>query len=217
MNTKDPKTIFLKDYKPSDYRAKSIELSFDLHETATRVTSRMEIERGEGVAPGSPLILTGEKTTLLSVAVNGETLNEEACVVDDHTLTLKSPPQDEAFTLRIENEINPKENTALLGLYISNDFFVTQCEPEGFRRITYSFDRPDVMATFRTRIEADKEKYPILLSNGNCIASGDLDKGRHFAVWEDPHPKRPISLPWSPETLPSMRAGFAPALVATLL
>lgn len=189
MGAGEPKTIFLKDYKPSDYRAKTIALAFDLHETTTRVRSRMEIERGEGVSAGSPLVLVGEKVKLISVTVNGEVMDNESFLVDDQSLTLKSPPSDATFTLEIENEINPKENTALLGLYISNDFFVTQCEPEGFRRITYSFDRPDVMATFRTRIEADKARYPVLLSNGNCTASGDLEGGRHFAEWHDPHPK----------------------------
>ncbi len=189
MSTKEPKTIFLKDYKPSNYRASFIDLSFDLNEIATRVRARMGIERGDGVAACSPLVLAGEKIKLLSVSVNGAEVKEGDYSVDDQSLTLKSPPPEVTFTLEIENEINPKENTALLGLYISNDFFVTQCEPEGFRRITYSFDRPDVMATFRTRIEADKAKYPVLLSNGNCTAMGDLDAGRHFAAWEDPHPK----------------------------
>ena len=189
MSTKEPETIFLKDYTPSNYRASTIDLSFDLNETATRVHSRMDIKRGDGIPVGSSLVLAGEKIKLLSVSVNGTEVKEDGYSVDDQSLTLKSPPPEATFILEIENEINPKENSALLGLYISNDFFVTQCEPEGFRRITYSFDRPDVMATFRTRIEADKAKYPVLLSNGNCTAAGDLDGGRHFAVWDDPHPK----------------------------
>lgn len=183
------KPVFLKDYRPCDYQIRTFDLKFDLGETATRVTSRMEICRDDGGAEVVPLRLSGEKLKLISIAVDGQPLAAQDFELDEHALVVLSPPDKSGFILEIENEIDPEANTALLGLYISNAFFVTQCEPEGFRRITWSLDRPDVMSTFRTRIEADKVKYPVLLSNGNCIETGDLGSSRHFATWEDPHPK----------------------------
>lgn len=185
----EPTAVFLHDYQPSDYEVISIDLCFDLQAEVTRVSSRMKIARSGDTSRTPPLRLSGEKLTLVSIEIDGEPVLPERYELDEHTLQIQTPVDRQTFTLCIVNEINPAQNKALLGLYMSNAFFVTQCEPEGFRRITWSLDRPDVMATFRTRIEADKEKYPVLLSNGNCIDRGDIGADRHFAQWEDPHPK----------------------------
>jgi len=185
--TQEPITIRLQDYKPTDYNIDSLQLDFDLLEEATRVRSALSIQRRAGVDAGTPLVLHGEKLKLISVAIDGETLNPSDYRVDEECLTITMAP--EFFILEIETEINPKANTELSGLYISGGNFCTQCEAEGFRRITYMYDRPDVMAKYTTTITADKAKFPVLLSNGNCVDSGELEGGKHFAKWEDPHPK----------------------------
>src|SRR5207248_11182337 len=133
------------------------------------------------------LVLDGNDLTLISVALDGKPLDSTAYTVDTDTLTVHAPPA--SFTLQIVTEIAPAENTALEGLYMSNGIHCTQCEPEGFRCITYFLDRPDNLARFETRIEADKATAPVLLSNGNLVESGDLPGGRHFARWRDPFPK----------------------------
>lgn len=189
MDSRQPEVVFLKDYRSSDYQVVSFDLCFNLQEMKTRVTSHMKIVRAVHAAPQVPLCLSGEKLKLVSIAIDDAPLLPEHYELGEAEMKILVVPDKAVFTLCIENEIDPAENKALLGLYMSNDFFVTQCEPEGFRRITWSLDRPDVMATFRTRIEADKDKYPVLLSNGNCIGSGDIGAHRHFAQWEDPHPK----------------------------
>ncbi|WP_455206151.1 aminopeptidase N [Kaarinaea lacus] len=182
-----PITIRLEDYKPTDYEVESIQLDFDLHEETTRVRSALSLQRRQGVDAKAPLVLHGEKLTLISVAIDGETLVTDSYSVDEETLTIASVP--EFFILEVETEINPAGNTELSGLYTSGGNFCTQCEAEGFRRITYMYDRPDVMAKYTTYIVANKFKYPELLSNGNLIDSGELDNDKHFAKWEDPHPK----------------------------
>ncbi|MBP9841065.1 MAG: aminopeptidase N [Simkaniaceae bacterium] len=175
----DHQTIYLKDYRAPTFFIETVDLTFDLYEEATKVSSKMKVKRSQGK---NDLILNGEGLKLLSLLIDGK---EWEFDLDDKTLTVKNPP--ETFTLEIENEINPKENTALDGLYMSDGMFCTQNEPQGFRHITYFLDRPDVMAKYTTTIIAD-QKYPILLSNGNLIKEGK--KGdRHFAVWNDPFPK----------------------------
>jgi aminopeptidase N len=185
----EPETICLEDYAPADFVVLSIDLDFNLDEDVTRVSSRMIMVRREGATDAAPLHLHGENLKLVSVCVDGRPVSARDYELDDQSLQIMIPTGYESFVLEIENEIAPAVNKALLGLYMSNDFFVTQCEPEGFRRITWSLDRPDVMTTFRTRIEADRRKYPVLLSNGNCIGSGTVGEDRHFSQWEDPHPK----------------------------
>ena len=185
--TQEPITIRLQDYQPTDYSIDSIQLDFDLQEEATRVRSALSVQRRDGVTPNKPLVLNGEKLKLISVAIDGEALNPKDYRVEDESLTINTVP--EFFILEIETEVNPGANTELSGLYISGGNFCTQCEAEGFRRITYMYDRPDVMAKYTTTIVADKAKFPVLLSNGNCVDSGELEGGRHFAKWEDPHPK----------------------------
>ncbi len=187
-----PKTIRLADYHPPDYWIDTIHLHVSLDPERTIVKTRLDVRRslsaprGKDGAP-APLTLDGEALALLSIAMDGEPMAQDAYRVGEKTLTIHSPP--EAFILETEVAISPVANTALSGLYVSNGMFCTQCEAEGFRRITYYPDRPDVLASFTVRLEADKSAYPVLLANGNNIAAGDLENGRHFAEWEDPHQK----------------------------
>ncbi|KAL5981435.1 hypothetical protein ACLOJK_015496 [Asimina triloba] len=182
-----PKEIFLKDYKKPDYLFDSVDLKFSLGEEKTNVYSRITVfPRVEGIS--SPLVLDGEDLKLLSIKVNGTELKKDNFDLDVHYLTLRSPPVG-PFTMEIVTEIYPHNNTSLEGLYKSSGNFCTQCEAEGFRKITFYQDRPDVMAKYTCWIEADKALYPVLLSNGNLTEQGDLEDGKHFALWEDPFKK----------------------------
>jgi aminopeptidase N len=185
MRTEEPRAVRLEDYKPSPYRIEEIALDFHLDAQATRVAAKMVVVRSSS-GPG-PLVLNGEHIKLISVAIDGKPLDSTAYVVDDETLTIARVPS--RFTLEIATEISPTNNTSLEGLYVSKGIFCTQCEAEGFRRITYFIDRPDNLSRYTTRIEADAKTLPQLLSNGNLIDSGTLADGRHFAVWQDPFPK----------------------------
>lgn len=182
------KTVYLKDYRPPDYLIQTANLEFELDETRTMVRSTLIIfsnhDRREGIRP---LVLDGEDLILKSIRLDGQPLTEHDYKLNADTLTVLPVP--EQFTLQIETEINPAANTELTGLYLSNGNFFTQCEAEGFRKITFYQDRPDVMARFFTTIIADRNKYPVLLSNGNLIGTGDLPGNRHFAKWHDPFPK----------------------------
>jgi aminopeptidase N len=184
MRTEEPRAIHLKDYRPPGYRIAEIALDFLLDPDATRVTATSKVIRTGSKAP---LVLDGEQLKLISIAIDGRTLASSAYKVEEACVTIADVPQ--TFTLTIVTETSPSENTALEGLYISKGIFCTQCEAEGFRRITYFLDRPDVLAVYTTRIEAVKKDYPVLLSNGNLVKSGELPDGRHFAVWNDPFPK----------------------------
>ena len=174
----------LAEYTPPSYAIDSVHLRFDLDPAKTRVHSRMAVRRLEGAAESAPLVLDGEDITLLTLKVNGEFV---AFRQDGNTLVLDKLP--ETFTLEIETLNVPQANTQLAGLYMSGGAFFTQCEAEGFRRITYWPDRPDVMSRFHVTLRADKSQYPVLLSNGNLVSQTDLDGGRHEAVWDDPFPK----------------------------
>ncbi|HMO47613.1 MAG TPA: aminopeptidase N [Rubrivivax sp.] len=173
------------DYAPPPFWIRSIELSFDLDPAKTIVGSRMRIERNPA-APPQALRLHGEGLTLLRVLADGESVSFRE---DGGLLVIDQPPAAESFTLEIRNTCAPEKNTELSGLYTSGGGFYTQCEAEGFRRITYFLDRPDVMAVYTVLLRADRKKYPVLLSNGNLIEQGELDHGRHFAKWQDPFPK----------------------------
>ena len=183
MTAAIPQTIYLKEYQAPAYDVVSLHLHFDLRETETVVTATQHLKR----LRGEPLVLNGEDLALLSITIDGETLAPGRYEVSDESLTIKDPPSQ--FQLTIRTRINPKENTTLDGLYLSSGNFCTQCEAEGFRRITYYQDRPDVMTLFTTTIEGDQGKYPVLLSNGNLIDSGESENGRHWAKWEDPFKK----------------------------
>ena len=184
MRTEEPRAIHLSDYQAPEFRIKTVHLDFVLEPQATRVTSTLEIVRQAGAGP---LVLNGEAQKLLSVALDGRGLAAGEYLLDDKSLTIPRVP--DSFTLEIVGEIDPSANTALEGLFLSSGMFCTQCEPEGFRRITYFIDRPDNLSVFTVRIEAAKEQYPVLLSNGNRTDHGELADGRHFAVWHDPFPK----------------------------
>lgn len=188
MSTHNNPVFRLEDYRPTDYAISHTELKFSLHPTNTVVSSKLFFKQRENTPNGTPLVLIGDELKLLSVSINGKKLNDADFAATPDLLTIHTPPTG-AFTVEIETEINPQKNRQLMGLYLSNGVYCTQNEAEGFRRITYFYDRPDVLSIFKTRIEADKATAPILLSNGNLIESGDLDGGRHYAVWEDPHPK----------------------------
>ena len=181
----EPQTIRLADYAPPPYRIESVDLVFDLDPKATRVRATLKIasahDRTKGV---KPLELDGENLKVLSIALDGRPLASDAYELTDHGLTLALPPA--AFILETEVEIDPEANKALEGLYVSRGVFCTQCEAEGFRRITFYPDRPDVMSVFRTTIRVSKKACPVLLSNGNPGERGDLPDGRHYAVWNDP-------------------------------
>jgi len=172
------------DYAPPAYWIRSVELCFDLDPVKTLVTNRMQVERNPDVAP-QPLRLDGEDLNLLRVLVNGESVSFR---VENQQLVLENLPE-EPFTLELRNTCAPEKNTQLSGLYTSGGGFFTQCEAQGFRRITYFLDRPDVMAVYTVTIRADRSKYPVLLSNGNLVETGELDNGRHYAKWHDPFPK----------------------------
>ncbi|SHG88770.1 aminopeptidase N [Ferrimonas marina] len=173
------------DYQPSDYTIDTLSLVFELDDHHTRVTARSSVRRQR---PGADtLVLDGEALTLQSVAIDGKSLGQEQYRLAEGQLHI--PADLDAFELELVTEIDPANNTTLEGLYQSGGAFCTQCEAEGFRRITYFLDRPDVLARYHTRIEADKARFPFLLSNGNKVAEGELEGGRHFAEWQDPFPK----------------------------
>src|SRR5579863_6357721 len=189
MRTDEPRAIHLADYRAPEFRIQTVHLNFALSPAATQVTARLGIVRQSG---NGPLVLAGENQKLLSVGLDGRVLAPADYRLDEKSLTLANPPA--TLSLEIVSEIDPSANTALEGLFLSNGMFCTQCEPEGFRRITYFLDRPDNLSIFTVRIEAAKEQYPVLLSNGNRVQSGDLPSSdskseRHFAVWHDPFPK----------------------------
>ncbi|MEL6317940.1 MAG: aminopeptidase N, partial [Pseudomonadota bacterium] len=178
---------------PPGWLVDDVSLTFDLQPTRTRVRSRIAFranpDRVDG-APRPPFRLDGRRLTLIAAAIDGVALAESALSIDEEGLTVapEAIPGDR-FTWTCETEIDPKANTALEGLYMSRDMFCTQCEAQGFRKITFYPDRPDVMAVFSVRIEADQDAYPVLLSNGNPTDRGALPEDRHFAEWRDPHPK----------------------------
>ncbi|MFD1378258.1 gluzincin family metallopeptidase [Fodinicurvata halophila] len=187
-----PTVIRREDYTAPDYAIDSLALAFDLEPGATRVKSRLAVapahEQGSA-ADVRPLKLDGEALKLVSIALDGQPLAEGRDYrVDDSGLTVTAPPQG-SFTLEIETEIDPKGNSELSGLYLSNGIFCTQCEAEGFRRITYFPDRPDVLTRYHVTIRGPKDSCPVLLSNGNLAETGELSDGRHYAVWDDPFPK----------------------------
>ena len=180
-----PNTIFLKDYQPPTYLVENVDLHFALYESKTIVTSELRVKLNkENKQNVKALTLNGENLELLSVKVDNKLLSKNDYDLDKEGLILDSLP--DVCIIEIKTQIDPEENKALEGLYLSSDMFCTQCEAQGFRRITYFPDRPDIMSKYEVTVEGDKEKYPILLSNGNLIDKGDLKDGRHWAKWQDP-------------------------------
>ncbi len=183
MRTDTPQEICLKDYMPPAYKVAHTDLSFEIFDGKTIVTAKTQYTKNNDNE--APLFLEGEELKLISCKLDGKEVQPK---ISDAGLTLPGPGKD-IFTLEIVTEIVPEKNTALEGLYHSGSTYCTQCEAQGFRKITYYPDRPDVMATFKVTIEADKKQCPVLLSNGNLIDSGEASNGRHYTVWEDPTPK----------------------------
>ena len=178
----------LADYKPADYMIPETRLTFRLDRDQTRCTALLTLERGEGVEAGTPVELDGDGLVLERLLVNGAALPGGFKAGPDR-LVITEPPSDRRFTLEIVTRLDPDANKALSGLYRSSGNYCTQCEAEGFRRITYFADRPDVLSVYTVRIEAEADANPVLLSNGNPGAAGPLEDGWHFAEWHDPHPK----------------------------
>ncbi|WKX27598.1 aminopeptidase N [Tatumella ptyseos] len=181
--TQQPQVKYRKDYTAPEFTITDIDLTFHLDEKKTKVLAVSQVKRCD--ASAKDLLLQGEGLVLVSVNINGELWQDYA--IESGNLLLRNVP--EQFTLAIENEIHPDQNSALEGLYKSGEALCTQCEAEGFHHITWYLDRPDVLARFSTTIYADKQRYPYLLSNGNRIDGGELDNGQHWITWQDPFPK----------------------------
>ena len=186
MRTDTPQTIYRNDYTPPSYLVDTVELGFDLDPARTVVANRLTLRRNPA-ASGRAIELHGEDIELVALRLNGRALSGADYTLANKLLTIHTAPDD--VVLEIESVCVPEQNTTLSGLYVSNGNFFTQCEAEGFRRITYFPDRPDVMAKFTVMLRADKARFPVLLSNGNLIQQGELDDGRHYALWEDPFKK----------------------------
>ena len=188
MSLEKPTTVHRADYREPDYWIDTVDLDFELADDRTEVRARLAIRRNESLSGDPPpLQLSGEELTLRGVSINGEALPESRYHVSDEGLTIARVPA--RFELETHVEIHPERNTSLSGLYRTSGNFCTQCEAMGFRRITYFLDRPDVMARYSTTITADRTSFPVLLSNGNRVASEALDGNRHRVRWEDPFPK----------------------------
>jgi len=190
MENAAPNVIRLTDYQPSAYLIDEVKLDFALAPEKTRIISRLSMRPNpKSAEKHAPLILDGEELSLVSIAIDGAPLDPNRYALGPTSLVIADPP-DRPFELEIVGTCDPKSNTQLSGLYASSGILCTQCEAEGFRRITWYLDRPDIMARFRVRIEAPKAACPVLLSNGNPVESGDIaGSDRHYAVWDDPHPK----------------------------
>jgi len=186
MRTDTPQTIYRKDYTPPSYLVDTVELGFDLDPARTVVANRLTLRRNPlGVARA--IELHGEDIELVALRLNGRALDAGEYLLANNLLVIHEAPDE--VVLEIETVCVPEQNTTLSGLYVSNGNFFTQCEAEGFRRITYFPDRPDVMAKYTVMLRADKARYPVMLGNGNLIDQGELPDGRHYALWEDPFKK----------------------------
>ena len=187
MTASEPAAVRLADYAPPPFLVDDVDLDFELDEERTLVRAKLGVRRNPAVPPAADLVLDGRGLETGAVRVDGEAVSGNRVEIAAETLTVRDAP--DAFVLDTEVAIRPGANTSLEGLYASSGNLCTQCEAEGFRKITWFPDRPDVMARYRVRIVADPERYPVLLSNGNDVERGTLDDGRRFVVWEDPYPK----------------------------
>ncbi|MFP6655278.1 MAG: aminopeptidase N, partial [Myxococcota bacterium] len=188
MTESKPKPVLRSDYRVPEYLIDTVALRFDLREEGTQVEARLEMRRRMDTEDQDvPLVLNGESMELLEIEIDGRRLDESEYRVEPSQLVIDRPPR--RFELRTLVQIQPETNSHLSGLYKSGGNFCTQCEAMGFRRITYFLDRPDIMARYSVTIEADKAKYPVLLSNGNRIEETELSDGRHRVRWQDPFPK----------------------------
>src|SRR5580698_5983524 len=187
MRTEEHRPIRLQDYRPPDWLIETVDLDVSLDPTATTVRAKLKLTPNSAGTP-APLVLDGDELKLKSLTLDGKPLPAENFIATPDKLTIAQPP-NRPFELEIETLVDPTGNTQLMGLYRAGATFCTQCEPEGFRRIAYFIDRPDVMARYSVTIRANQSQFPVLLSNGNPSGSGELPDGRHWAKWIDPHPK----------------------------
>ena len=187
MNATEPAATRLADYALPPFLVDEVDLDFELGEARTLVRAKLKIRRNPAAAPAADLVLDGRGLDTLAVRIDGEAVSGNRVEIAAETLTVRDTP--DAFVLDTEVVVRPSENKSLEGLYASSGNLCTQCEAQGFRKITWFPDRPDVMARFRTRITADPRHFPVLLSNGNDVERGTLDDGRRYVVWEDPYPK----------------------------
>src|SRR5882724_7052443 len=189
MRTEEPRPVRLSEYRPPDWLVETVDLKVNLHPTQTPVRTTLKLKPNPAAGAPAPLTLDGNGLTLVSLKLDGAPVAKDLYVATPDNLTIAQPPH-RPFTLEIETLVDPQANTQLSGLYRSSGTYCTQCEAEGFRRITYFPDRPDVMAVYTTRIEADVADAPVLLANGNLVSAGPIaNTNRHFAVWHDPFPK----------------------------
>ncbi len=188
MTNNNEQFTYLKDYKPFPYQVLNVELCFEIEKKGTKLISKINFAPNKQTLHGEALILDGDELMLKSILLNGSPLSSDKYKLSSNKLEVFSPPK-EKFLLEIITILDPDDNSELMGLYRSSGVYCTQCEPEGFRRMTYFPDRPDVLSTYKVRIEADKQLLPVLLSNGNLIEKGELENNRHYVVWEDPHKK----------------------------
>lgn len=189
MRTNTGQIIHLEDYRPTDFVLERVDLTFELDPKETKVEARLILHRREGVEASAPLVLDGDELVMTGLLLDQEELAASLYDVTDDTLTIRGLPETAPFEVTITTMLSPETNTQLMGLYRTNSVYCTQCEAEGFRRITYFPDRPDVLAVYTVNIVADKKSAPLLLSNGNYLGGADMGDGRHFAAWFDPHPK----------------------------
>ena len=189
MRTEDPQVVRLVDYRPPDFLIDRVNLDIKLGLSKTRITSRLAMRPHPMGRADVPLALDGDELVFLGVSLDGKPLETVQYSVTPDKLIIAAPPRS-SFELEVETELDPSANTKLMGLYRSGSAYCTQCEAEGFRRITYFLDRPDVLSIYTTRIEGDRAEAPILLGNGNPVGHGDVpDSNRHYAIWHDPFPK----------------------------
>ncbi len=189
MRTENGQVIYLSDYRQTDFILERVDLTFELHPTETKVTARTLFVRREGTPLDAPLVLDGDELTMTALLLDGIEVPPEQYRIDGNQLIIEDLPGTVTFEITVETLINPESNTKLMGLYRTNGIYCTQCEAEGFRRITYFYDRPDVLALYTVNIIADKKTTPLLLSNGNYLGGAGYGGDLHFAAWFDPHPK----------------------------
>ncbi|MDE0458735.1 MAG: aminopeptidase N, partial [Chromatiales bacterium] len=187
MSTTEPTATRLADYAPPPFLVDEVVLDFELDEERTVVRAKLRIRRNPDAPPEADLVLDGEGLETRAVRIDAVAVSGNRIEIAQETLTIRDAP--DAFVLDTEVAVRPGANKSLEGLYASSGNLCTQCEAEGFRKITWSLDRPDVMARYRVRIVGDPRRYPVMLSNGNDVARGALDDGRRYVVWEDPFPK----------------------------
>jgi aminopeptidase N len=189
MRTDTGRTIHLADYRPTDFVLERVDLTFELDPTETKVEARLIFHRREGADLNAPLVLDGDELNMTGLLFDQIEMAPERYTETADSLTIRDLPESVPFEITVTTLINPEANTQLMGLYRSNGIYCTQCEAEGFRRITFFPDRPDVLAVYTVNIIADKDANPLLLSNGNFLGGAGYGPGKHFAAWFDPHPK----------------------------